>query len=46
MEWHHTLLVRDKEKVQVYLDGKLEISGEANAVSNAETLFLGGRKNK
>ena len=42
-KWHHALLVRDKEKVQVYLDGKLEISGEANAVSNVETLFLGGR---
>ena len=42
-KWHHALLVRDREKVQVYLDGKLEISGEANAVSNVETLFLGGR---
>lgn len=45
-KWHHALLVRDKEKVQVYLDGKLEISGEANAMSNVETLFLGGRNNK
>jgi len=45
-KWHHALLVRDKEKVQVYLDGKLEISGEANAVSSVETLFLGGRNNK
>ena len=45
-KWHHALLVRDKEKVQVYLDGKLEISDEANAVSSVETLFLGGRNNK
>jgi hypothetical protein len=45
-KWHHAVLVRDKEKVQVYLDGKLEISGEAKAMSNVETLFLGGRNNK
>jgi len=42
-KWHHALLVRNREKVQVYLDGKLEISGEANAMGNVETLFLGGR---
>ena len=45
-KWHHALLVRDKEKVQVYLDGKLEISGEAKIISNVETLFLGGRNSK
>ncbi|MBT5322487.1 MAG: hypothetical protein HOK62_07815 [Verrucomicrobiales bacterium] len=45
-KWHHAVLVRDQEKVQVYLDGKLEISSEANAVSSVETLFLGGRNNK
>ena len=45
-KWHHAVLVRDQEKVQVYLDGKLEISGEANAVSSVERLFLGGRNNK
>ena len=45
-KWHHAVLVRDQEKVQVYLDGKLEISDEANAVSSVETLFLGGRNNK
>jgi len=44
-KWHHALLVRNREKVQVYLDGKLEISGEANAMGNVETLFLGGRNN-
>ena len=38
--------MRDKEKVQVYLDGKLEISGEAKIISSVETLFLGGRNNK
>jgi S-formylglutathione hydrolase FrmB len=42
-KWHHALLVREGENVQVYLDGKLEISGEASAVNNVETLFLGGR---
>ena len=45
-KWHHAVLVRDKEKVQVYLDGKLEISGESKAMSNVETLFVGGRNNK
>ena len=45
-KWHHAVLVRNKEKVQVYLDGKLEISSEAKAMSNVETLFVGGRNNK
>jgi hypothetical protein len=45
-KWHHAVLVRDKEKVQVYLDGKLEISGEAKVPDPVDTLFLGGRNNK
>jgi len=42
-KWHHALLVREGGKVQVYMDGKLEISGEVSAVGNVETLFIGGR---
>ena len=30
----------------MYLDGKLEIYGEGNAVGNVETIFLGERNNK
>ena len=40
--WSHIVLVRDGEKVQVYLNGKLEIEGKAPAVS-IEEFMLGGR---
>ena len=40
--WSHVVLVRDGEKVQVYLNGKLEIEGKAPSVE-IEELMLGGR---
>ncbi len=39
--WHHVALARDGSKMAVYLDGKLEISGEAAAAGG--TLWIGGR---
>ena len=42
-QWHHAVLVRDGEKVKVYLDGKLQIEAKANALIPVETLHLGGR---
>ncbi len=40
--WSHVVLVRDGEKVQVYLDGALEIDGMASSV-NIDEVMLGGR---
>jgi len=42
-KWHHAVLVRDKGNVQIYLDGKLEISGNAKVSAAVESLFIGGR---
>jgi putative membrane-bound dehydrogenase-like protein len=42
--WHHVAMVRDGNKVAVYLDGKLEISGEADVtIGKTQSLFFGGR---
>ena len=41
--WHHVALVRDGKAVTVYLDGKPEITGEADRVEGDLPLFLGGR---
>ena len=43
--WHHVALVRDAKRVTVYLDGKVEITGETEAAAPATQgrLFLGGR---
>ncbi len=40
--WQHVVLVRDGGKVRVYLNGKLEIEGEAQA-SKIASCFFGGR---
>ena len=40
--WHHVALVRDGAKAAVYLDGKLDVSGEAAAAAGG-TLWIGGR---
>ena len=45
-KWHHALLVRDGENVQVYLDGKLEISSKAKVQAPVETFFIGGNNSK
>lgn len=43
--WHHVALVRDGKAVTVYLDGQVEITGEAEVTVPAgdESVFLGGR---
>lgn len=40
--WHHVVLVRDGESVRIYVDGKLDVEGNAPVVS-PEELFFGGR---
>ncbi|HKB02990.1 MAG TPA: LamG domain-containing protein, partial [Gemmataceae bacterium] len=44
-EWHHVVLVRDGTSVTVYLDGKPEMTGEADVTVPAGegTVFVGGR---
>ena len=43
-KWHHVVSVRsDKTKIQIYLDGKLEIEAQAKSESLLEFLFAGGR---
>jgi hypothetical protein len=43
--WHHVVFVRERAAVRVYLDGKLEIHGQASVELNerAQMAFLGGR---
>jgi putative membrane-bound dehydrogenase-like protein len=47
-DWHHVVLVREGEKVTVYLDGKKEIEGTAPATIEAKEgeLFFGGRSDR
>lgn len=44
-DWHHVVLVRENEKLTVYLDGQKEIETEAKWTlpDNAREVFLGGR---
>ncbi len=42
-QWHHAVLVRDGEKVKIYLDGQLQIEAKATALLPVETIHLGGR---
>ncbi len=43
--WHHLVLVRDRERAIVYLDGKEEIRGELPTACPADCpgIFIGGR---
>ena len=41
--WQHVVLVRAGAKVRLYLNGKLEIEGEAKAASAIPSCFFGGR---
>jgi putative membrane-bound dehydrogenase-like protein len=43
--WHHVALVREENKVTVYLDGHVEITGAAarSLQPNVPELFIGGR---
>ena len=41
--WNHLVLVRDGRKVEVYLNGQREISGEADGAVGDE-LFVGGQE--
>jgi hypothetical protein len=42
-QWHHAVLVRDGETVQVYLDGQLQIEAEAKVLLPVASIYLGGR---
>lgn len=44
-DWHHVVLVRENEKLTVYLDGKKEIESEATWTlpDGANDVFFGGR---
>jgi len=43
--WHHLVFTRDGQTIRVYLDGKLEIDGEADMTlpAGVDQLFIGGR---
>ena len=41
-DWHQVALVREGRRVAVYLDGQLEMEGEASAPASGSTLFFGG----
>ncbi len=41
--WHHVVLAREGRQVKVYLDGRLEMAGEAEATGPADDVFVGGR---
>jgi hypothetical protein len=44
--WQHVVLVREGVKVRLYLNGKLEIEGEAKAASAIPSCFFGGRSDR
>ena len=41
--WAHLLMIRDGEKVQVYLNGELDMEGFAAQTSMGTDLVIGGR---
>ncbi|MDB5320835.1 MAG: hypothetical protein JWN40_2466 [Phycisphaerales bacterium] len=41
--WHHVIFTRDNDKVRAWLDGNLEIEGNADLTTTAEQLYFGGR---
>lgn len=41
--WYHVTLVRNRDKVSVFLNGKLEINGQVDGSSDIADLFIGGR---
>ena len=45
-KWQHVVLVREGPKVRVYLNGKLEIKGEAKDASGIASCFFGGRSDQ
>ena len=47
-DWHHIVIVRENDRVIVYLDGKKEIDGTAawTLPDGAHEVFLGGRSDR
>ena len=47
-DWHHVVLVRENEKLTVWLDGKKEIEGIAKWTlpDNSSEIFFGGRSDR
>ena len=41
--WHHVVLIRDGDRVQVFLDGQQQIDAQAKAYLATDLFFLGGR---
>ncbi|MEE2738854.1 MAG: LamG-like jellyroll fold domain-containing protein [Planctomycetota bacterium] len=41
--WHHAVLVRNGDRVQVFLDGQRQIDAQAKAYLATDLFFLGGR---
>ncbi|MCH2569821.1 MAG: LamG domain-containing protein [Planctomycetes bacterium] len=41
--WHHAVLVRNGDRVQVFLDGQQQIDAQAKAYLATDLFFLGGR---
>ena len=44
--WNHAALVRDGERVRVYLNGKLETEAEAPRKAAPDTVIIGGRPDR
>ncbi|MEO1971789.1 MAG: LamG domain-containing protein, partial [Pirellulaceae bacterium] len=42
-QWYHVTLVRNKEEVTVYLNGKSEIAARVSRTSIIPDMFIGGR---
>ena len=41
-DWHHIALVREERRIAIFLDGKLELSGEAPASTQGAPVHFGG----